>query len=165
MIKTKLRKKKIEEISFAITRNITDDINKIFEVLALEFDDIIQIIDNVKNIKDKNKIILLAINKQLKNLEAKLTIKKYKQLHKKVESVTYYYVSKEEDFEEIVKVGNNISKEILFYLINKNIDLPINIVTIKKYFISTNIKENQLYKILIWILIYYISISKSIVWL
>ena len=165
MIKTKLRKKKIEEIFFAITRNITDDINKIFEVLALEFDDIIQIIDNVKNIKDKNKIILLAINKQLKNLEAKLTIKKYKQLHKKVESVTYYYVSKEEDFEEIVKVGNNISKEILFYLINKNIDLPINIVTIKKYFISTNIKENQLYKILIWILIYYISISKSIVWL
>ena len=165
MIKKKKKKKKIEEISFAITRNITDDINKIFEVLALEFDDIIQIIDNVKNIKDKNKIILLAINKQLKNLEAKLTIKKYKQLHKKVESVTYYYVSKEEDFEEIVKVGNNISKEILFYLINKNIDLPINIVTIKKYFISTNIKENQLYKILIWILIYYISISKSIVWL
>lgn len=165
MIKTKLRKKKIEEISFAITRTITNDINKIFEVLDLEFDDIVQVIDKVYNNEDKNKIILLAINEQLKNLEAKLTIKKYKQVCKKIEDVTYYYTSKEKEFKEIIKVGNDISKEILFYIIKKNIELPIDILTIKKNFLSTSIEETQLYKILIWILIYYIAISKSIVWL
>lgn len=165
MIKVKLRKKKIEEISFTITRTITNDINKIFEVLDLEFDDIVQVIDKVYNNEDKNKIILLAINEQLKNLETKLTIKKYRQVCKKVEDVTYYYTSKEKEFKEIIKVGNDISKEILLYIIDENIELPIDILTIKKIFLSANIEETQLYKILIWILIHYIAISKSIIWL
>lgn len=165
MIKTKLRKKEIEEISFAITKSVSEDINKIFEVLDLEFDDIIQIIDNVHNSEDKNKIILLAINKQLKTLETKLTIKIYKQSYENVKNVTYYYTSKEENFKEIVNVGNDIAKEILFYICNKNIELPINILTIKNYFLSTKIKESEVYKVLVWILIYYIAISKSIVWL
>ena len=67
----------------------------------------------------------------------------------------------------VIEEGDTVANDILFKVIGKNgrkLSLPIDISIIKEYCFSTELKEDQFYDALMWIILRYIAISRCISW-
>ena len=157
---------RIDEISKAIIRNAGDELTKVLDVLDLEFEDLSFLIDDLSN-EEKDKVISITINKLLEKLKTNLTIDFYRKITRDVDDITDYYTSKKEDFDTIIDEGDQIADDLLLKVIGykgQQFDLPIDISCIKKYCLSAEIKKEQVYDVLMWIIIRYTAIDRRISW-
>ncbi len=153
----------IEEVSNALIGNTNGEILKILEILDLEFEDLYCILERITD-REKDKVLDMTINKLLKELKAIFTREKYQEITKDVDKITSYYISRQkEDFDIVVEEGNHIADDLLSKVINQELNLPINLSNIKKNYLLTKIKnKEQVYYVLLWIIIRYISIKQLI---
>lgn len=156
----------IEEISAAVIRNASAELRKVLDVLDLEFEDLYFLIRDLSD-EDKDQVITIVINKLLEKLKTNITMEKYQEIAKDVDEITDYYRSKKEKFDSIIEEGNQIANELLFKVIGYNeqeLDLPLDISCIKKYCLSSKIKKEQVYDVLLWIIIRYVAIDERLSW-
>ena len=157
----------IDKISATIIQNASAELSNVLEVLDLEFEDLHFFIRNLSD-EDKDKVISIVINKLLEDLKTNITMEKYKEIARKVDEITDYYTSKKkEDFDGVIEEGDQIANELLFKVIGRNgqrFDLPIDISCVKKYCLSSEIKKEQVYDVLLWIIIRYIAIDRCLSW-
>lgn len=156
----------IDEISKAIIETANTELEKVLEVLDLEFEDLFFLIRNLSD-NDKDKVISNIINELLENLKSNITMEKYREIARDVDDITDYYTSKKEEFDVVIEEGDQIANDLLFKVIGRNdqkLDLPIDISCIKKYCLSSEIKKDQIYDVLLWIIIRYIAIERCLSW-
>ena len=154
----------VEELASSLTKTMEINLSKVQEVLDLDINDLIDIVERLP-IEDKDKVVSIIINNQLRKLKNTLTIKKYKEIIRDVDEITDYYASKKEDFDVVIEEGDNVSNDILLKAIGNNerkIELPVDINIIKNYCFSTELKEEQFYDTLMWIALRYIAISRCL---
>ncbi len=157
---------RIEEISVAIIKNASNELTKVLDILDLEFEDLYFLIRNLTD-EDKDKVFTIVINKLLEKLKTNITMEKYREIARNVDEITDYYTSKKDDFDTIIEEGDQIANEFLFKVIGYNkqeFDLPLDISCIKKYCLSSEIKKEQTYDVLLWIVIRYVAIDKCLSW-
>ena len=150
----------INELSCNLIEEIESNVLKIMEVLNLEFDSLINNFNKLPN-KSKDLVIEFTINKLLNDLKNKITMEKYQLITRKVDEITDYYASKRNDFDVILEEGDKVANDLLFKVIGLNkrsIELPIKLDTIKSFCLSSDIKQNLVYDVLIWIIIRYVTI-------
>ena len=155
---------KIDEISKIIIKNASEEIKKIHGVLDLEFEDLYSFFENLSN-DEKDEVISIIINKLLDNLKSKITMESYRKIARNVDEITDYYASKKDEFDVIIEEGDKIANDLLFKVIGykgQQFDLPIDISCVKKYCLSSEIKKEQVYEVLMWIIIRYIAIDNCI---
>ena len=155
---------KIDEISKIIIKNASEEIKKIHGVLDLEFEDLYSFFENLSN-DEKDEVISIIINKLLDNLKSKITMESYRKIVRNVDEITDYYASKKDEFDVIIEEGDKIANDLLFKVIGykgQQFDLPIDISCVKKYCLSSEIKKEQVYEVLMWIIIRYIAIDNCI---
>lgn len=154
-----------KEIASSISNTMDRNLNKVQDVLDLDLDELIQVVERIDKSK-RDKVCSIMINNELKKLQS-LTIEQYKSVARDVDDITDYYASKKEEFDAVIKEGDNVANDILFKVIGKNgrkIKLPIDIKTIKDYCLSTEIKKEQIYDTLMWIALRYIAILRCLSW-
>ena len=82
--------------------------------------------------------------------------------------ITDYYVwGKGEELDGIITEGDDIVTDLLYKVLGHNgrtLELPIDISYIKKYCLTSNIKPNEIYDALIWIIIRYIGLERCYTW-
>lgn len=155
---------RIDEISKTIIENTSKDITKVLDALHLEFEDLSFLINNLSN-NDKDRVIAMVINKLLEELKSNITMEKYHEIVRDIDEITDYYMSKKEEFDVVIEEGDYIANELLFKAIgynNQQLDLPIDVYCIRKYCLSSKIKDEQVYDVLLWIIIRYVAIQKCI---
>lgn len=150
-----------EKIALNLLNDMEDNITMIKKVLDLDMDNLTKLLDKLSS-NDKDNIMEIIINKQLKKLKS-ISKEQYYNLRKDVDEITDYYTSKKEDFDIVIEDGDYIADQLLLKVIDENLELPIDICMIKKYSFSSKLKEEQFYDTLIWIALRYIAISKCIV--
>lgn len=157
----------IEKISNAIIKNASAEISQVLDVLDLEFEDLYFLIRDLSD-NEKDEIISIVINKLLEELKSNITMEKYRKIARDVDEITDYYTSKKkEDFDAVIEEGDQIANELLFKVIGRNdqqFDLPIDIASVKKYCLSSEIKKEQVYDVLLWIVIRYVAIDRCLNW-
>ncbi len=155
-----------DKISKIIIKNATEELTNTLKVLDLEFEDLSYFIDDLTN-DEKDKTIAITINKLLEKLKQNLTIDIYRKIARDVDEMTDFYDSKKDGFDSIIEEGDQIANDLLFKVIGykgQQFDLPIDISCIKKYCLSAEIKKEQVYDVLMWIIIRYIAIDTRISW-
>ena len=155
---------RIDEVSKAIIENTSKDIAKVLDALHLEFENLSFLINNLSN-NDKDRVIAMAINKLLEELKSNITMEKYHEITRDIDEITDYYMSKKEEFDVVIEEGDYIANELLFKVIgynNQQLDLPIDVSCIRKYCLSSKIKTEQVYDVLLWIVIRYVTIQKCV---
>lgn len=155
---------RIDEVSKAIIENTSKDIAKVLDALHLEFENLSFLINNLSN-SDKDRVIAMAINKLLEELKSNITMEKYHEIARDIDEITDYYMSKKEEFDVVIEEGDYIANELLFKVIgynNQQLDLPIDVSCIRKYCLSSKIKTEQVYDVLLWIVIRYVTIQKCV---
>ena len=151
---------KINNISEGIIRNTSVELNNILNALTLEFEHIYCLIENLPN-GDKDKVMGNVLNKLLKALREKVTINFYSKITNEVDMVMNYFTSQKDSFDMVKENGNKIANELLF---EEQYKLPIDISSIKKYCLSLETKKEQVYDVLIWIIIRLIAIDRRMTW-
>ena len=76
-------------------------------------------------------------------------------------------MKKRDGFDAVIEEGNQIANDLLFKVIGykgQQFDLPIDISCIKKYCLSAEIKKEQVYDVLMWIIIRFVAIDRRISW-
>ena len=157
---------RIDEISKAIIRNANEELTKVLDVLDLEFEDLYCLIENLSN-EEKDKVISIVINKLLDKLKSRITMDFYRKIARDVDEITDYYTSKRDGFDAVIEEGDQIANDLLFKVIGykgQQFDLPIDISCIKKYCLSAEIKKEQVYDVLMWIIIRFVAIDRRISW-
>ena len=155
---------RIDEVSKAIIENTSKDIAKVLDALYLEFENLSFLINNLSN-NDKDRVIAMAINKLLEELKSNITMEKYHEIARDIDEITDYYMCKKEEFDVVIEEGDYIANELLFKVIgynNQQLDLPIDVSCIRKYCLSSKIKTEQVYDVLLWIVIRYVTIQKCV---
>ena len=150
----------INAVSFAILRNMEENLIEVQDALNLNIDSLIKII-NRETEKDKEKIICTMINNQLEQLNS-ITINELNEVQNNVELLMSYYVLKKDNYDLIIKKGNYIANQILLKIIDGTIKIPINISTLKKTFSSAKIDKKKFYDIFIWVILRYVAIERCI---
>lgn len=156
----------IDKISNAIIKNASTELSQVLNVLDLEFEDLYFLIRDLSD-KEKDEVITIVINKLLKELKSNITIEKYREIARNVDEITDYYTSKKKEFDVVIEEGDQIANELLFKVIGRNekqLDLPIDISCVKKYCLSSEIKKDQVYDVLLWIVIRYVAIVQCLSW-
>ena len=151
---------KIDNISEGIIRNTSSELNNVLNTLTLEFEHIYCLIEDLSN-DDKDKVISIVINRLLDMLKPKITIKSYHKITNEVDVMMTYFTSQKDSFGMIKENGNKIANELLF---KEQYKLPIDISSIKKYCLSLETKKEQVYDVLIWIIIRLIAIDRRMTW-
>ena len=151
---------KINNISEGIIRNTSSELNNVLNALTLEFEHIYCLIENLPN-GDKDKVMGNVLNKLLKALREKVTINFYSKITNEVDMVMNYFTSQKDSFDMVKENGNKIANELLF---EEQYKLPIDISSIKKYFLSLKIKKEQIYDVLMWTIIRFIAIDRRMTW-
>lgn len=157
--------KDVKEIARVISNTMERDLTKVQEVLDLDLNELIQIIDKLDKSK-RDQVCSFMINNELEKLKT-LTIEQFKEISRDVDEITDYYASKKQEFDAVIEEGDTVANDILFKVIGKNgrkLSLPIDISIIKEYCFSTELKEDQFYDALMWIILRYIAISRCISW-
>ena len=116
-----------------------------------------QIKDNIGQLKEK---FIHAILKRYIEFD-----EKYHEIARDIDEITDYYMSKKEEFDVVIEEGDYIANELLFKVIgynNQQLDLPIDVSCIRKYCLSSKIKTEQVYDVLLWIVIRYVTIQKCV---
>lgn len=156
-------KKDLNEVAEIITTNMESNLTKVQDVLDLELEDILVIINRLKD-TEQDEVCNIMINNELEKLKT-LSMEQFEIVAREVDEITDYYASKRKDFDVVIEEGDKVANDILFKLIGKNgrkLSLPIDISIIKEYCFSTELKEEQFYETLIWIILRYIAISKCL---
>ncbi|MDO4962627.1 MAG: hypothetical protein Q4E75_00785 [bacterium] len=158
-------KKDVKEVARVISNTMERDLTKVQEVLDLDLDELIQIVNRLDK-SERDQVCSILINQELGKLKS-LTMEQFKEVSRDVDEITDYYASKKEEFDAVIEEGDTVANDILFKVIGKNgrkLSLPIDISIIKKYCFSTELKEEQFYDALIWIVLRYVAISRCISW-
>ena len=158
---------KNENINYAnkITSKMVSDLSKVIEVQEFTLDDLTIIINDLKN-EQKEKVIEEIINNQLNELKNNKDID-IRKVFKQVDDITDYFIKYYDDDSDIVSECDQIADDLLFKAIGRNerkLELPIDISYIKKYCLTSNIKPNEIYDALIWIIIRYIGLERCYTW-
>lgn len=156
---------KIDDISKSIIEYTDEKVTNILEVLDINFEDMYFLLIRLTD-EEKDQVINIVINKLLEQLKSTITLEKCYEIREQVDRVTSFCVSQKNDFDIIIEEGNHIANEILFKVISCNelFNLPIDIIGIKKYGLSSKIGLEQVYDVLFWIIIRYIAIIKCLTW-
>lgn len=159
------QKEDVKEVARVISNTMDRDLNKVQEVLDFDLEDLIQIIEKLDK-SERDQVCSIMINNQLEKLKS-LTMEQFKSVARDVDEITDYYASKKEEFDVVIEEGDTIANDILFKVIGRNgrkLSLPIDISIIKDYCFSTEIKEEQFYDALMWIILRYVAILRCISW-
>ena len=158
---------KLNEISLQFTGIIVKNLTKVLEVENLSLNDLRNLFKELTD-KEKDKVLEITINYQLQNLKDIITVEKYRELSRQVDDITDYYVwGKGEELDGIITEGDDIATDLLYKVLGHNgrtLELPIDISYIKKYCLTSNIKPNEIYDALIWIIIRYIGLERCYTW-
>lgn len=136
---------KLNEISLQFTGIIVKNLTKVLEVENLSLNDLRNLFKELTD-KEKDKVLEITINYQLQNLKDIITVEKYRELSRQVD---------------------DIATDLLYKVLGHNgrtLELPIDISYIKKYCLTSNIKPNEIYDALIWIIIRYIGLERCYTW-
>ena len=158
-------KRDVKEVARVISNTMERDLTKVQEVLDLDLNELIQIIDRLDK-SERDQVCSIMINNELKKLQS-LTMEQFREVSRAVDEITDYYASKKEEFDAVIEEGDTVANDILFKVIGKNgrkLSLPIDISIIKEYCFSTELKEEQFYDALMWIVLRYVAISRCISW-
>ena len=158
-------KRDVKEVARVISNTMERDLTKVQEVLDLDLNELIQIIDRLDK-SERDQVCSIMINNELKKLQS-LTMEQFREVSRDVDEITDYYASKKEEFDAVIEEGDTVANDILFKVIGKNgrkLSLPIDISIIKEYCFSTELKEEQFYDALMWIVLRYVAISRCISW-
>ena len=158
-----IKERDLSEVAKVISSNMENNLTKVQDVLDLDFDEILEVINKYDD-DEKDKICSIMINTELEKLKV-LNIEQFKSVARDVDEITDYYTSKRKDFDVVIEEGDTVANDILFKLIGKNgrkLTLPINISIIKEYCFSTELKEEQFYETLVWIVLRYVAISRCL---
>ena len=158
-------KRDVKEVARVISNTMERDLTKVQEVLDLDLNELIQIIDRLDK-SERDQVCSIMINNELKKLQS-LTMEQFREVSRDVDKITDYYASKKEEFDAVIEEGDTVANDILFKVIGKNgrkLSLPIDISIIKEYCFSTELKEEQFYDALMWIVLRYVAISRCISW-
>lgn len=158
-----IKERDLSEVARVISSNMENNLTKVQDVLDLDFDEILEVINKYDDV-EKDKICSIMINTELEKLKV-LNIEQFKSVARDVDEITDYYTSKRKDFDVVIDEGDTVANDILFKLIGKNgrkLTLPINISIIKEYCFSTELKEEQFYETLVWIVLRYVAISRCL---
>ena len=158
---------KLNEISLQFTGIIVKNLTKVLEVENLSLNDLRNLFKELTD-KEKDKVLEITINYQLQNLKDIITVEKYREISRQVDDITDYYVwGKGEELDGIITEGDDIATDLLYKVLGHNgrtFELPIDISYIKKYCLTSNIKPNEIYDALIWIIIRYIGLERCYTW-
>jgi hypothetical protein len=163
MKKDNKNKKDLNEVARIISTNMETNLAKVQEVLGLELEDILTIINGLKD-TERDEVCNIMINTELEKLKT-LSMKQFESVSREIDEITDYYVIKRKDFDVVIEEGDKVANDILFKLIGKNgrkLSLPIDISIIKEYCFSAELKEEQFYETLVWIILRYVAISKCL---
>lgn len=147
----------INLIADELLMSINEDLLIIQQVLSLKLNNLMNKINNLSN-KDKDALISIIINKQLEKLKT-ITKQQYNKAKNTVENITDYFVGDSDDYYTIIDDGDYIADQLLFKVIDNKLELPIDISMIAKYGFSCNLKEEQYYDTLVWIILRYASMN------
>ena len=156
--------KNVNDLSYNLIKEIEGNVSKIIEVLDLEYESLVRNFKKLSKTK-KNLVLEFTINKLLEELKKKVTIEKYQLITRHVDEITDYYASKKNDFDVILEEGDKVANDLLFKVIGLNkrkIELPIKLDAIKNFCLASDIKEDLVYDVLLWIIIRYITIIKCL---
>lgn len=145
-----------------ITRKMVSSLSQIVEIQEYDLDDLTILIRNLKE-SEKEKIIEEIINNQLIELKEK-TEEKVRSVFKQVDEITDYFIKVYDD-SDIINESDDIANDLLFKALGRNgrkLEIPINTSYIKKYCLSSNISDNQLYDSLVWITLRLVAINYCI---
>lgn len=145
-----------------ITRKMVSSLSQIVEIQEYDLDDLTILIRDLKE-SEKEKIIEEIINNQLIELKEK-TEEKVRSVFKQVDEITDYFIKLYDD-SDIINESDDIANDLLFKALGRNgrkLEIPINTSYIKKYCLSSNISDNQLYDSLVWITLRLVAINYCI---
>lgn len=145
-----------------ITRKMVYSLSQIVEIQEYDLDDLTILIRDLKE-SEKEKIIEEIINNQLIELKEK-TEEKVRSVFKQVDEITDYFIKVYDD-SDIINESDDIANDLLFKALGRNgrkLEIPINTSYIKKYCLSSNISDNQLYDSLVWITLRLVAINYCI---
>lgn len=145
-----------------ITRKMVSSLSQIVEIQEYDLDDLTILIRDLKE-SEKEKIIEEIINNQLIELKEK-TEEKVRSVFKQVDEITDYFIKVYDD-SDIINESDDIANDLLFKALGRNgrkLEIPINTSYIKKYCLSSNISDNQLYDSLVWITLRLVAINYCI---
>lgn len=145
-----------------ITRKMVSSLSQIVEIQEYDLDDLTILIRDLKE-SEKEKIIEEIINNQLIELKEK-TEEKVRSVFKQVDEITDYFIKVYDD-SDIINESDDIANDLLFKALGRNgrkLEIPINTSYIKKYCLSSNISDNQLYDSLVWIALRLVAINYCI---
>lgn len=138
--------------------NICENINnKIKTIDSVECHyELNSLIENINELSDKEKdeILEQLLNKFLELLKPIYTQEKYQKIAKKVDNITDYFLSNDDD--NLVSDGDTIADDLIYKLVNYNgrkLNLPVKVEYIKEYSITSLVKDIELTKELIWIIL------------
>lgn len=156
---------KIKNIDYVqkITSKMTSSLSQIVEIQEYDLDGLTMIIHDLKK-EEKESVIEEIINNQLNELKSKPE-EKIRKVFRQVDEITDYFIKYYSDDSDIVSESDDIANDLLFKALGKNervLELPINISYIKNYCLSSNIKNNQLYDSLVWIVLRLVAINYCI---
>ena len=118
----------------------------------------LDLIDNTKKLsnEDTDKVLESLLNKYLKLLKPLYTKEKIRKISKKVDDLTDFFMDVKNDDDVIVSDGDFIADDLIAKVMNNNdrkIKLPIKIDYIKEYCITSLVKEKDINKELVWIIL------------
>lgn len=147
-------KDNLSEYTINIFENINSKI-KIIDNIEYQYD-LNSLIENTNTLSNKelDKVLEKLLNKYLKLLKPIYTKNKFSKISKKVDDITDLFLSTDDDI--FVSEGDSIADDLLCKLINdngRNLNLPVKIEYIKEYSITCIIKEKDVTKELIWIIL------------
>ena len=158
------QKKTANDIADMITNTVSENVNKIIEVLDLDLCDLISELNGLdKNARDD--VFSILINNSLSQLKECCDIETYHTISRKIDDVTDYYEPKQGDFVEIEEECDYIANDVMYKVLgtkDRKLDLPLNVSIIKDYCFSSEIKKEQFSNALMWIALRYITIIQYI---
>lgn len=146
-----------------ITNNFNNTILKIKDIEYHYYLDKL-LTTEFNNLKEKDKELILEelINyylTEIKNLKSQISLK---EISKQVNDIIDFFNFHKDDLKDnidycsIIEEAEDIASDLYSKVTNvndRNIELPIKIIFLKSYCISSNIKDNDIIRALIWIVL------------
>lgn len=146
-----------------ITNNFNNTILKIKDIKYHYYLDKL-LTTEFNNLKEKDKELILEelINyylTEIKNLKSKMSLK---EISKQVNDIIDFFNFHKDDLKDnidycsIIEEAEDIASDLYSKVTNandRNIELPIKITFLKSYCISSNIKDNDIIRVLTWIVL------------
>lgn len=154
----------IEQISQELASSISEETKKVLEVLHFNVKSLLKPLDNLSE-DEKLSVIGNLINEQLLKLKSSCSVEDYQRIYHEVDNTTDYFTVPSEFYDAVVTEGDQIATDLFYKAVGYNdwsIELPINVVDIKTYCLSPNVKKEQFNETLLWIAMRYIGVLECL---